>query len=274
MNKLIFSTSNAIVFQGDHRQSVTPTLTVLHITWLRRHNLVADALRKATGIVDDEILFQEAKRIVVAELQHVTYTEFLPAILDDNHMKAYNLNSRPFGHDNVYNPKIDPWTFNAFGAAVLRMGHTLIRNVVGQDNGNGHVFMDRIINHFENPELMFSPRSGYEFMARWMSKTPKSDRDSSIVDGLRNRLFQGPQSPFPRETPSIDLGALNIQRGREHGLPSYNAYRKFCGLFPAYHFSPSLRGGLVDHSTNDVNRLANVYRYKFIAFTTTFTLFI
>ncbi|XP_055999997.1 peroxidase-like protein [Ostrea edulis] len=245
---------------GDHRPSETPTLTVLHTTWLRRHNRIADALRFHTGITNDDILFQNAKRILIAELQHVTYNEFLPAVLDNFHMNVFNLRSNPVGHAEVYNQYLDPRTINAFGVAAYRMGHSLVRNSVGRDRGFGFIQKFPISEHFERPDLMYD--GGYESMARWMSRDPKSESDRFLVDGLRNRLFESPPVPgmHSSETFSFDLGALNIQRGRDHGIPSYNAYRELCGMRRAYFFA-AFPGGLINHCPEAVNALQHTYRH-------------
>jgi peroxidase len=65
-------------------------------------------------------------------------------------------------------------------------------------------------------------------------------------------------------TPSItermfgttDLGSLNIMRGREHGIPSYNKWRTFCGMTPAKTFD-ELKDTMLD--ANIRNALAANY---------------
>ena len=55
-----------------------------------------------------------------------------------------------------------------------------------------------------------------------------------IADSLQNRLFATPNFTAGLQ---IDLPATNINRGRDHGIPSYNAYRQLCGLGLASTFS-------------------------------------
>ena len=48
--------------------------------------------------------------------------------------------------------------------------------------------------------------------------------DTQVIDDLRNFLFGDPMAG------GLDLVSLNIQRGRDHGLPSYNDVREEMGF--------------------------------------------
>jgi peroxidase len=53
----------------------------MHLIWARQHNRLADALLALHPSWDDETLYQEARRVLGAQMQHITYAEFLPSVL-------------------------------------------------------------------------------------------------------------------------------------------------------------------------------------------------
>lgn len=55
----------------------------LYSALLREHNRLAINLAKLNRHWPDEILFFESRRILNAEIQHITYNEFLPTVLGE-----------------------------------------------------------------------------------------------------------------------------------------------------------------------------------------------
>ena len=68
-------------FAGDARVFENPMLGAIHILFLREHNRIATELKAINPRWDDERLYQESRRILNAEYQHIIYNEWLPAIL-------------------------------------------------------------------------------------------------------------------------------------------------------------------------------------------------
>ena len=104
----------------------------MHTVWLREHNRIASSLHSFNSNWSDEKLFQEARRIVIAEMQHITYDEWLPIILGSAFIERTGLATLENAYSTAYfaegaiPEQYDPRVTNEFATAAFRFGHSLI----------------------------------------------------------------------------------------------------------------------------------------------------
>lgn len=221
------SASGLCFIAGDGRASEQPGLTVIHTLFLREHNRLCEALREINPHWDDEKVFEHARRILIAENQHMTYNEFLPRVLSWNAMNLYGLKLLPQGYYKGYNPKCNPSIVNEFAAAAYRIGHSLLRPHIPRMNQHYQVVDPPILlrDGFFKVDMIMQTGMVDE-ISRGLISTPMESLDQFITGEVTNHLFEDRKIPFS----GIDLVALNVQRARDHGIPSYNNYRALCNL--------------------------------------------
>ncbi|CAG0918619.1 unnamed protein product [Notodromas monacha] len=239
----------ACFLAGDTRVNEQPGLALAHTIWLREHNRVAAELRTRFPTRGDEQLFQDARRFVIAEMQHIIYNEWLPLVVGPTAMSAFDLYLRN-GFGKYYNPAINPVIATEFSTAAFRFGHTLVHHtgsaVPRTSNTPSETFPLR--NSF-NDLASFERAETVENFIRGHAVLPMQRYDYSIIDDLRNLLFN------EKKSFGMDLMSLNIQRGRDHGLPTYNTVRAACGLIKAKTFND-----LAQNVPSDaIQRLKSVY---------------
>ncbi|XP_069703374.1 peroxidase isoform X2 [Periplaneta americana] len=236
---------------GDVRVNQNPQLTVFQILQLREHNRVAGALAQLNPHWDDERLYQEARRIVIAEHQAVTYNEWLPIILgrEATARNGLTFNTKDFTYD--YDEKVDPSVLNDHATAAFRFFHTNIAGFLklfGEHRySHGAV---RLSDHFNRPQVV-EEGNNFDDLARGMHTQPQEASDKFFTKEITLFLFRNGQ-PLGQ-----DLRAIDIQRARDHGLASYNDYRHYCGLPKAHTFEDF--GDLIDPES--VHKLASLYHH-------------
>ena len=207
---------------GDVRAAENPVLTSLHTLFVREHNRLCDSLFRV-GMRNDEQMYQTARKIVGAEIEAITYQEFLPAL---------GIVLQPY---SGYKDNVRPDITNSFATASYRLGHTMVSDEVllvnnsCEEVGPGEM---ELVDVFWNPQL--TPTYGIDVFIKGASSHDQYETDTRINSVLRNFLFVSASSPVRF---GIDLGSLNIQRGRDHGLPDYNTARLFYTGTQARRFS-------------------------------------
>ncbi len=251
----LYATPELAVVAGDVRANENIALTSLHTLFVREHNRLVEALPDR---LPTELKFQIARRVVMAEIQHITYTEFLPALGVE--LAAYR----------GYRSSVDATLSNEFAVIGYR-AHSMVH---GEFEPQGNLAdytpeqLDAIRAHgvevllagqevefvvplnvaFGNPDLVEA--IGLDAILLGLGAERQYKNDEMIDDQLRSVLFQlpGPDVPDPSDCLDgpplpecfqtvLDLGAVDIKRARDHGIPTYNELRAAYGLEPKASFS-------------------------------------
>jgi hypothetical protein len=233
---------------GDVRANENIALTATQTLFAREHNRIVDEL---PGSLSEEQKFQIARRVVIAEQQYITYREFLPAM--GIQLPRYR----------GYNPRINPTLSNEFATVGYR-AHSMIHGETeaeadadrydaatldaleqqgvevgpSDENPDELALVVPLNVAFFNPDLVGQIQLGP--LLQGIGSESEYKNDEMIDNQLRSVLFQIPNPGNPTcldgETlPEcfqgvVDLAALDIERGRDHGMPSYNDLREAYGL--------------------------------------------
>ncbi|CAH2234436.1 jg6113 [Pararge aegeria aegeria] len=274
------NSSEPCYLAGDNRINQTPMLAALHTLLLREHNRVADILSGLNPLWSDEKLYQEARKIVIAEIQHITYQEWLPlnfvALLwqvdtlilslsgdiigaykffayasraGESYLRYYRISPTSL-YSRDYNEDVNPGVINSFGAAAFRFLHTLVPDTIMMCPASGQAaYLHKLSDHYFNPGLMEASPDSFDEIIRGAIAHRSGEADPHCSAEITTLLFKS-HNPW-----GLDLVAMDIQRGRDHGIASYNDYREICGLQRARTFQDLAN----EISQDRINALAALY---------------
>jgi hypothetical protein len=207
---------------GDIRVNEQVGLTSMHTVFVREHNRLARTIFRQSPDLSGDQIYERARAWVGALIQVVTYQEFLPVLFGTNALKPYT----------GYAPSVNPGISNIFSTAAYRLGHSMLPSDLLRLRKNGKPIPE---GNLALRDAFFSPwritnERGIEPLLRGLARNRGQEVDAYIIDDVRNFLFGPPGAG------GFDLASLNLQRGRDHGLPAYNDVRLALGLTPALDF--------------------------------------
>lgn len=202
---------------GDFRANEQVGLLAMHTIWMREHNRIARRLFEINPHWRGEKLYQEARKIVGAEMQHITFNNWIPTVLG-GFLESYR----------GYNSKLDATISNVFATAALRFGHSLIQPRLERLD-------DKFSSIPQGPldlrDAFFSPwrlveEGGVDPLIRGMFATAAKLKlpEQNLNIELTEQLFRVAHAV------ALDLAAMNIQRSRDHAIPGYLEWRKYCNM--------------------------------------------
>ncbi len=232
-------------------------LSVMHLLFVKEHNAICDMLKAKYPKWDDNKLFNVARLINAAVMAKIHSVEWTPAILP-NYRLDQALNANWYGIlTNALRKRNERRTKATINVRNPEMGG-VVGNPIdkhGSPYGLTQEFVEVYRLHSLLPEELHIRKLGngepvkkVPFPASRQAGSRKLTERHSIADLLFSLGTQHPGAlelnnypSFMRElsvpgNPVFDMGAIDILRARERGVPRYNEFRRQLGLKPIQKF--------------------------------------
>ncbi|XP_043942125.1 eosinophil peroxidase-like [Protopterus annectens] len=234
---------------GDGRANEHLALMSLHALFLREHNRLAKVMKLINPQWDGNTTYHEARKIMGAIQQIITYRDYVPRVIGTEAMQKYLPNY------TSYNESVDPRISNVFATAAFRFGHVTIQPIMQRlnDDYKENIQYPNILlhfSHFATWRIILEGGIGPVIRGFLASSAKLQTQDHMMNTELRDKLFQVTSAV------ALDLASLNLQRGRDHALPGYNDWREFCNLSRAHNVSEL---AAIINNTDLAQRLVSLY---------------
>ncbi len=229
---------NQLFAAGDSRANENLELTTLTTLFVRNHNRIATELQKLHPHWGDQQLYDEARKLNIAEYQEIVYTGWIPAVLGQNALSKYT----------GYKANVNPSIATEFSTVAYRFGHSLVSPTIERLNNNGtdiasvnpggsdiSLAQDFFDPNLLNPSGVVDPltdqtSSDIGPILKGEASGLGEAMDMMAVSAIRNELFGNGLG-------GDDLMARDVQRGRDDGIADYNTVREAFGLAPVTSFA-------------------------------------
>eukprot|EP00117_Sycon_ciliatum_P031665 scpid15779/ scgid24724/ Dual oxidase 1 len=241
----VLKTASRFYKLGNPRGNENPMLLAFGVIWFRNHNYHAQRLAKEWAAIgrplNDELLFNRARQWVIAEHQNIVLNIWLPSFL------GVEINPYP-----GYSTSTFPGITHAFQTSAMRFGHTLVPPIAyrayAKDSSSGAVPTNNSDWKCEFRPLKPSSTSSSSAIrtcqSYWNSPDIITEGSVNVVDeilfGLSKQITEREDNIVTEDLRGFvfgsldfsrrDLMAINIQRGRDHGVPDYNTVRQHYNL--------------------------------------------
>ena len=212
---LLPTDANGQFLAGDIRVNENVALMAVQALLVREHNRLARIVAVLAPTATDEQIYQLVRKVVGAEIQIITYREFLPALMG---------RSAPPLSLGLGAATGDATVSTEFSTALFRVGHTMLSSKIALADGGKITGSLPLQDAFFRSDFLTKTPANFDRVLGGLGAQVSQEIDSKVVEDVRSFLFG------PAGAGGLDLASLNIQRGRDHGLPDYNSLRAGVGL--------------------------------------------